>query len=46
MPTFMIVKDAKEVNKMQGWSETGLKDLLVRSGARKGTPAGSRIKQA
>ena len=37
MPTFMIVKDAKEVDKMKGWSEAGLKDLLVRCGAKKGT---------
>ena len=37
MPTFMIIKDAKVVDTMKGWSEAGLKDLLVRSGAKKGT---------
>ena len=37
MPTFMIIKGAKEVDKMKGWSESGLKDMLVRNGAKKGT---------
>ena len=45
MPTFMIVKDAKEVDKMKGWSEAGLNDLLMRTGAKKGIAAASTIKE-
>jgi len=45
MPTFMIIKGAKEVDKMKGWSESGLNDLLVRTGARKGTAVVAGIKE-